>query len=114
MDKKINIDLEQEILQDLTTELEESDSNFNSTLLLSKIKNALREVKRVRKYPTYYTDKQIETDMYEYYSNIRNLALYDYNQIGIEFQNNSVENGISRGFVDRNSLFSGIIPLSKF
>lgn len=113
MDIEMTLDLEQEIYSDLEAELQITDENFNPTLLLSKIRNALREVKRARKYPAYYTDNQIENDMYEYYSNIRSIALYDYNTIGMEFQASSSENSTSRTMTDRNKLFSGIIPFSK-
>lgn len=113
IDSEMNISLEQEIVADLTAELSISDGNFNADLLLSKVRSALREVKKARKYPLYYTDSQIERDMYDYYSNVRNIALYDYNLIGAEGQTSSSENGTSRAYVDRNELFSGIIPLSK-
>ncbi len=114
IDSGMNISLEQEIIADLTEELSISDENFNADLLLSKVRNALREVKKARKYPEYYTKSQIDRDMYDYYSNVRNIALYDYNLIGAEGQASSSENGTSRSYVDRNELFSGIIPLSKF
>ena len=104
--------IEEELLADLTAELEISDKKFNSALLLPKIKNAIREVKKTRRYPKYYTDKQVNEDLYDYYSNIRNIALYDYNTIGMEFQTASSENSTSRTMVSREKLFAGIIPLS--
>ncbi len=113
IDSGMSISLEQEIVVDLTAELSISDENFNPDLLLSKVRNALREVKKARKYPVYYTDSQIDRDLYDYYSNVRNIALYDYNLIGAEGQTSSSENGTSRSYVDRNGLFSGIIPLSR-
>lgn len=112
IDGKINIGLEAEIFSDLQEELL-PDPTFDRTLLLSKVKNALREVKRARKYPSYYTEEQIQSDMYDYFSNIRNIALYDYNQIGAEYEESHSENSVSRSFVDRNKLFAGIIPLSR-
>lgn len=112
IDSGMTVSLEGEVFADLQVELSQ-DEDFNETLLLSKVKNALREVKRARKYPSYYTDEQIERDMYDYFSNIRNIALYDYNLIGAEGQTSMSENSVSRAFVDRNSLFGGIIPLSR-
>lgn len=109
----MSVGLQDELIADLTIELS-SEPTFNADILKQKVIGAIREVKRARKYPSYYTDEQIQTDLYEYYSNIRNIALYDYNQIGIEFQISSSENGISRTYTDRNKLFSGIIPLSNF
>lgn len=113
MDEGMTISLEEEIMADLTAELEIADKNFNPALLLSKVRNALREVKRARKYPDSYTEEQINADMYEYYSNIRSLALYDYNTIGMEFQTASSENSTSRTMVDRSKCFAGVIPLSR-
>lgn len=113
MDEGMTITLEQELIADLTEELKIADKDFNSTLLSSKVRNALREVKRARKYPVNYSDERIEKDMYDYYSNIRNIALYDYNTIGMEFQDSSSENSVSRTMTDRRKLFSGIIPLSR-
>ena len=113
MDVGMNVQLEQELIADLTIELEIADENFNSQLLLSKVRNALREVKRARRYPKSYSDERIEHDLYNYYSNIRNIALYDYNTIGMEFQESSSENSTSRTMSDRDKLFAGIIPLSK-
>jgi hypothetical protein len=101
-----------EIKNELEAEVISSDDECNEILMLSKIKNAIREVKRARKYPSYYTDEQIEADIGNYYSNIRDIALYDYNQAGIENQSGSTENGTTRTYVDRNTLFAGIVPLS--
>lgn len=113
MDEGMNVGIEQELVADLKAELEIADENFNQYLLLSKVRNALREVKKTRKYPSYYSDGQINEDMYDYYSNIRNIALYDYNTIGMEFQSSSSENSTSRTMTDRDKLFAGIIPLSR-
>lgn len=108
IDNGMTVGLEQEIFADLSAELSVSDENFNETLLLAKVRNAMREVKRARNYPKTYTDSQIEADMYDYFSNIRNIALYDYNLIGNEGQQSGSENGTSRSYIDRNSLFGGI------
>lgn len=113
MDEEMSVSLQDELLSDLTSELE-GEAIFNPSALKSKVVNAIREVKRARKYPPYYTDEQIQTDLYEYYSNIRNIALYDYNKIGAEGESSHNENGVNRSYTDRNKLFSGIIPLSKF
>lgn len=104
--------LEEELIEDLTVELSD-DKLFNATLLKSKVKNAIREVTRVRNYPSYYTDEQKSDDVYNYYTNIRAIALYDYNTIGIEGQTSSSENSTSRSYVDRNTYFAGVIPLAR-
>lgn len=106
------ITLELELLEDLTEELELLDEKFNQKILIPKLRNAIREVRQARKYPSNYTESMIEDDMRGYYSNIRNITLYDYNTIGAEGQSSVGENGVSIVFVDRNKLFNGILPLS--
>lgn len=105
--------LENDLLEDLTVELSVTDPKFNQSLILPKIKNAIREVRRARNYPKHYSESAIVEDLGNYYSNIRNIALYDYNMIGGEYESNHSENSTNRTFVDRNSLFSGVIPLSR-
>lgn len=104
--------LSDEILSDLTTELGLKDNDEMAKLSI-KVKNAEREVKRARNYPNSYTDKMIEEDLYNYYSNIKDLALYDYNQIGAEGESEHLENSINRKWVNRNSLFNGVFPVGK-
>ena len=105
--------LSKEILDDLTSELSR-DSGFDALILKPKVDNALKEVLRARKYPMSYSEEQINSDLSNYYSNIRSIALYDYNIVGAEFQQSHSENGISRTFCSREKLFNGIIPIARF
>lgn len=100
------------IIDELRIELS-GDPSLSEDMLNIKVDSAIREVKRVRNYPANYTDEMIEKDLAGFYSNIKNIALYDYNQIGIEGQSVSNENGENRTFVDRNTLFRGIIPFAR-
>lgn len=100
------------IIDELKIELE-NESAFSLAMLEVKVDTAIREVKRARKYPSSYSDEMIDSDMEQFYSNIKNIALYDYNMIGVEGQSASTENGESRTYVDRNKLFYGIIPFAK-
>lgn len=96
-----------EILEDLTTELgltEDSDL----AVLTSKIRNAYREVKRARNYQSSHTQEFIDRDMENFYSNIRELALYDFNQVGAEGQTSHSENGTSRVWKDRRECLNGV------
>lgn len=104
---------ENDLLEDLTAELSETDPNFRQSLIIPKIKEAIREVRRARNYPKYYSESAIVEDLEDYYSNIRNIALFDYNKIGGEFEESHSENSVSRSWEDRNKLFAGIIPLSR-
>ena len=105
--------LEEELITELTAELEISDENFNATLLALKVKGAIRDVKRTRKYPSYYTDDQIDSDLYDHYEICKRIALNDYNKIGIDTESSHNENSISATYTDRDKLFSGVIPFAK-
>lgn len=106
--------LADELFFDLQVELsnDEEGGSFSESLLKQKIKSAIREVRDKRRYPLGYTDEMIAQDLDRYYSQIRNLALYDYNSIGFEGESQHSEGSIQRTMVDRNTLFAGIIPLA--
>jgi len=111
--KALSEELQNEIVEELTIELG-NDTTFNADILALKVKNAIREVKMKRNYEaTSYTDKQIEKDLYNYYSVIKSVALYDYNQIGTEGQSSHNENGVSRTWVNRDELFRGVHAFVK-
>lgn len=98
----------QDIVSDLTIELEPTDPRFNAAVLEVKVRNAIREVRMRRNYPKTYSDEQITTDLNNYYSSILNIARYDYNQIGAEGESEHTESSVSRKWVDREKLFHGI------
>lgn len=100
-------ELEMEIVADLTEELSE-DGAFNENILKKKVKNAVREVMMKRNYAiTTFSEDEIVADLCNYYSTIRNLALYDYNQVGVEFQTQSTEN-YTRTYMNRDDIFKGV------
>lgn len=99
------------IIDELTVELA-NDPNFSVELLGVKVDSAIREVKRARNYPSSYSSEMIESDLIKFYANVKNIALYDYNMIGVEGQSASTENGDSRTYIDRDKLFYGIIPFA--
>lgn len=113
MDEAMNVGIEQEIIAELTIELQ-GEPTFNADVLAIKVRNAIRELKMKRNYvATSYTDTQIEDDLYNYFSVIKSVALYDYNQIGVEGQSSSTENGISRSYIDRDDLFRSVHAFVK-
>lgn len=108
-------EMKAEITTDLTTEILLTDGDlFNLPLLTSKINNAVMEVRAARKYPTTYSAEKIESDLVKFYSTIRNIALYDYNQSGAEGQKSFSETGMNITYVDRERLFWGVEPITKF
>ena len=112
MDALISVGLQDELIADLTIELKDEDS-FDASVLTQKIVNAIREVKNIRRYPLYYSDDQIQKDLYKHYSVIRMIALFDYNWRGADGEKSHSENGVSRSYVDRKTLFNGVLPLSN-
>lgn len=106
-------ELESAIIEDLKIELED-DATFSEKKLTAKVHAATTEVISMRNYQvTSMTEEQIEDDLWNYYSNIKNVALYDYNQMGAEYEGSHSENGISRSYMSRNSLFNGVCPFIK-
>ena len=103
-----------DIVCELTAELK-SDTGFDAIVLENKVKDAYRAVKSKRCYQySSYTDDQIEQDMYDnHYSYVKNLALYNYNKIGAEFQTSHSENGISRVWKSEDDVLKGVIPFVK-
>ena len=97
-----------EILEDLTTELGLTEKS-DLAVLTSKIRNAYREVKRTRNYQSGHTQEFIDRDMEGFYSNIRELALYDFNQVGAEGQTSHSENGTSRVWKERRECLNGVV-----
>ena len=105
--------MEEAIFEELKAELTETEGDkFNENLLKSKVKGAYRAVKTARKYPLGYTEAMIDRDMENYYSQVREIALYDYNSIGSEGQTQFSQDGVSIHYVDRNALFYGVLPIA--
>lgn len=96
----------------LKTELEITEGEkFNETLLKAKVEGAFQDVKMARRYPSYYSEADLIDDMEQYYSIIRAVALYDYNQIGAEGQSSYSADGTSIHYVNREKLFRGVLPI---
>lgn len=105
MDELVN-----EIYDELSTELGISDE-ADLSMLLAKVKNAYREIKKIRNYPEDYTDDMTSKDMEKYFSNIHNLALYDYNQIGAEGEKSHSDNTGTRTWETRNKCLEGVVAI---
>lgn len=104
----------EEIIEELKTELSETEGEkFSLNLLTSKVKGAYRDVKAARRYPSSYTDAMIERDILNYYSQIKEIARYDYNQIGAEGQTQYSQDGVSVHYVGREKLFYGVLPIAQ-
>ena len=111
-------DLKDEILMDLVVQLED-EVGFKEEVVQSKLNIAFREVLQARtmkfggRYPSSMSEEEQYDDLSQFTSHIFNLALFDYNTIGIEFQTSSTENSTTRTYRDLDRLFNGIVPLSR-
>ena len=81
-------------------------------ILLNKVNQAYREVYLKRNYPK--DAAFADTDMQKFFSNIYNIALYDFNMRGAEGQTRIAENGEERTFVKRETLFLGVVPFAYY
>lgn len=83
----------------------------DNPILEELISNAIESVKKVRNYPTSWTDEKIEKDLANYEDIIVKLAIYDYNKEGMEFENSHTESGVTRQFSSRAKVMADILPL---
>lgn len=97
-------------LEQLKIRLRQSDVSSENEFLQQLIFQAEQDVRLYRNYPDNYTEEMIEKDMKKFDSIIVNLALYDYNQKGGEFQISSSENGTSRSWIDRDKILGKVTP----
>lgn len=106
--------LQAEILGDLTTELQD-DAMFNVAKLTVKIKDAIRRVRSARKYEnTSYSEEKIYTDLSNnYYTVIKDLALYYWNKTGAEFEVSISENDVSRTYIGESEILGNVPAFVK-
>ena len=116
MDEEMSVNLQDELIAELTLELS-SDASFSDDILKNKVIGAIRAFKTARGYsnnPEYYNaDSRIEKDLYDnYYDDIKELALYRYNKIGVEGQASHNEGGTSRSYMDEKDYFRNVVKIS--
>lgn len=104
--------LEYDIFEEISKVLKK-ESTFDEDALKEIISDVIEEVKEIRNYPEYYTNGMIIDDLRKFKGKMKKIIKVDYNQIGAEGEQSHSENSISRSYIDRDSLFSGIIPLSR-
>lgn len=98
-----------ELMEELKIELKDEQGEPDEAILKVKLKNAIREVKSARGYLPSHDADFILNDLQNYIANIKDLTIYDYNQIGAEGESSHDENGTGRTWKNRNSCFSGIV-----
>ena len=89
------------------------DNKEDNPIIEQLIKQATEDVKAKRNYPDSYTEEMITKDLKQFEGVIVNLVVYDHSQAGEEFMASFGENGVSRTWKDRDSLFVGVFPFVK-
>ena len=89
------------------------DRKEDNLLLEQLINQATEDIKNKRRYPKDYTKEEIEEDLKKYESVRVNVVVYDRMKLGGDFQQSDSENGKSRTWVDRNTLFKEIYPIAR-
>lgn len=85
----------------------------DNPLIDQLISQAKADIVAKRMYPDSYTDEKIKEDLKRFESVIVNVVVYDHSQAGENFMANYSENGVSRTWRDRDSLFVGVFPFAK-
>lgn len=98
---------------DTTSDVVVFDKKEENPLIEQLISQAEKEVRKWRKYPSDYTEEQIDEDLKDYQSVIVNLAVYDYSQAGESYMESYSENGISRNWKKREDLLADVLPIAK-
>lgn len=102
--------------------IEESDGTYKTVFehkednprIQQLIDQATQEVINRREYPKSYTQERIDEDIKKYEGVIVDLAVYDRSQAGEAFMASYSENGVSRTWKDRESLFACVFPFVRF
>lgn len=97
----------------VTSDVVVFDKKEDNPYIEQLIKQARNEVVSKRNYPESYTDEKISEDLKQFEDVIVNLAVYDHSQAGEAYMSSYSENGVSRSWKDRESLFVGVFPFVK-
>nr|DAL47725.1 MAG TPA_asm: hypothetical protein [Caudoviricetes sp.] len=89
------------------------DKKEDNPLIEQLLEQAKNEIIEKRNYPETYTQDQIDRDVQKFENVMVNLAVYDRSQAGEAYMASFSENGVSRTWKDRESLFVGVFPFVK-
>ena len=89
------------------------DEKECNPLIEQLLEQARKEIIRRRNYPKTYTQERIDSDVKNYEDIMVDLAVYNRSQAGEAYMASFSENGVSRTWKDRESLFVGVFPFVK-
>lgn len=110
--EQVKIRLKQFHIDSETSEVVFDDLEDNP-LIEQLLEQERNEIIEKRNYPETYTQDQIDRDVQKFENVMVNLAVYDRSQAGEAYMASYSENGVSRTWKDRESLFVGVFPFVK-
>lgn len=102
------MDSRQDIADALLMEINPKRDGERSALI-AYVNKAYDEVMLRRNYPSDMAGEAVERDMARYRSVVYDVAKYDFNIRGAEFQSVIQEGGEYRSFIDREKLFAPLV-----
>lgn len=88
------------------------DKTFDEELLSSVVDGVFMDARQVRRYPSFYTETMILSDMEKHLGVFRNVTLARYNKIGAEYEKSHNEGDVSRSYIDDGAIWGSYIPLA--
>ena len=106
-------EMREEIIADLTIEFQ-AHPTFSEDVLAIKVDDAIAEVRERRHYEnTSMSEDRIEADLLNFARNIKNLARFDYHQIGAFGESYHYEGGTNRTWVAREKFLDGVTAFAR-
>lgn len=103
----------EEITSDLWEKLK-NEPDLTQGIVQSEVRNVVRELRMKRNYiATSMSDEDIDNDIQNYYSTIRNIAESRCVKLGAEGEVAHTENGVSRSYVSEDELWKGVHAFVK-
>lgn len=103
----------EEIVAELMAKLKD-EPDLTEEICRAEVKNVIRELKMKRNYTaTSMSKEDIEDDMENYYSVVRNVSESRCVRLGAESEIGHSENGISRQYVNEDDLWKGVHAFVK-
>ena len=115
MDDAMSVSVEQEIISELTIELQ-GQPTFSAEVLALKVRDAYRKVRSRKCYHnTLYDERKIEEDLREkHFQDIKDVAKYNFAIMGADFQTSHSENSVSRTWRTEDEILGNIDAYVKF
>lgn len=105
------------MIEEITSELWEklkNEPDLTQGIVQSEVRNVVRELRMKRNYiATSMSDEDIDNDIQNYYSTIRNIAESRCVKLGAEGEGSHTENGVSRSYVSEDELWKGVHAFVK-